>query len=214
MQRLARPLDLLVDHPAAAHRLAEMRDSSTKSDRFRELMGQLSCFVAYEALRDMASEPVMVTTPVGRAPSRSVSENILVVPVLRAGLAMVPGVQAIAPGTEVAHLGMRRNESTLMASTYLDGLPDDLSGRRVVICDPMLATGGSLRAACRLVAERHPARMQALCIVAAEEGLRRFHEEFPHVGVAFAALDPSLDERGFIIPGLGDAGDRLFGPAS
>lgn len=206
------PNDRLVEHPAVAHRLAELRDRATGSDRFRELMGQLAAFVAYEALRDMVTEPVEVLTPMGTAAERRISETILVVPVLRAGLAMVPGVQAVAPGTEVAHLGMRRDESTLMASTYLDGLPEDLGGRRVVVCDPMLATGGSLSAACRLVSARGPRRLQALCVVAAVQGLTRFHQEFPSVGVAYAALDSSLDERGFILPGLGDAGDRLFGP--
>jgi uracil phosphoribosyltransferase len=202
----------VVDHPAVAHRIAELRDVATGRDRFRTLLGELSSVLAYEALRDLGTEPRDVQTPVGVAHATVVSEHVLVVPILRAGLGMVPGIQAIIPETEVAHLGMRRNEETLAAATYLDGLPADLSGRRVVVCDPMLATGGSLAQGVRLVAARGAQRIVALCILASAPGVERFAAEFPDVAVTCAALDPELDGRGYIIPGLGDAGDRLFGP--
>jgi uracil phosphoribosyltransferase len=202
----------VVDHPAVTHRIAELRDVATGPDRFRTVLSELSSLIAYEALRDLGMSSVEVQTPVGVAHGRVVSEHVLIVPILRAGLGMVPGIQAVIPETEVAHLGMRRNEETLAAATYLDRLPADLSGRRVVVCDPMLATGGSMAEAVRLVAERGATRISALCILASAPGIERVAGEFPDVPVTCAALDPELDERGYIIPGLGDAGDRLFGP--
>jgi uracil phosphoribosyltransferase len=132
--------------------------------------------------------------------------------VLRAGLGMVAGVQAVVPGAAVAHLGMRRNEHTLVASTYLDGLPDDLTGRRVIVCDPMVATGGSMIQACQLVAERGAERIDALCVIASKPGAQRLAEAQPDLRLVCAALDDELDARGYIVPGLGDAGDRMFGP--
>lgn len=207
-----RALVRVVDHPAVTHRLAELRDHSTSRDRFRALAGELAAFLAFDALFDLATEEVAVTTPMGVARGTVVAETPLVVPILRAGLGMVPGVLAVVPNAEVAHLGMRRDERTLDAVTYLDGLPRDLSGRRVIVCDPMLATGGSLSKGCALVAERAPATVMALCLVASEPGLARFHADHPAIPVTCAVVDPELDERGFIVPGLGDAGDRLFGP--
>jgi uracil phosphoribosyltransferase len=203
---------LVVDHPAVAHRLADLRDASTGTDRFRALVREVSTFVAYEALRGLATRSRQVVTPIGPASAAEVAEQVLIVPILRAGLGMVDGIQAVVPSTQVAHLGMRRNEETLDAVTYLDGLPADLTGRWVVVCDPMLATGGSLAQACRLVMDRGATRVTALCLVASVPGVARFTSEFPDIQVACAALDDELDHRGYIVPGLGDAGDRLFGP--
>lgn len=213
-ERVTQPRDLVrvVDHPAVTHRLAELREQGTSRDRFRVLAQELAAFLAYETLFDLQTKEVPVTTPMGTARGAIVAETPLVVPILRAGLGMVPGVLSIVPNAEVAHLGMRRNEETLDAITYLDGLPRDLLGRRVIVCDPMLATGGSLSKGCALVAERAPAQVVALCLVASEPGLARFHADHPDIPVTCAVVDPALDERGFIVPGLGDAGDRLFGP--
>ncbi len=199
-------------HPTVADRLAQLRAEATSRSRFRELLAEVASFLAFEALADLETGPLTVRTPVGEGECREIVEAPLLVPILRAGLGMVPGVQLVAPTCDVAHLGLKRDEATLDAVCYLDGLPADLSGRRVVVCDPMLATGGSLIEAVRFVERRRAARVQVLCVVASRPGLARFHAEAAGVEVWCAAVDPSLDGRGYIVPGLGDAGDRLFGP--
>jgi uracil phosphoribosyltransferase len=210
---VADALTLVVDHPLAVHRLSGLRDASTDSPTFRQLVAELSAFVAYEALRDLTTIERRIDTPVMSGVwSPRVDEMVLLVPVLRAGLGMVPAIQATLPATEVAHVGLRRDEATLQADVYLNRLPMDLSGRRVVVCDPMLATGGSLAQVCDMVKERRASRVTVLCLIASVPGLAYFRARHPDVGVACVALDPELDDRGFIIPGLGDAGDRLFGP--
>lgn len=204
---------VVVDHPLATHRLSVLRDVRTDSAVFRQVVGELSTFVAYEALRDLVTEPYVVDTPVSaQAWGRRVSETVLLVPVLRAGLGMVPAIQATLPATEVAHVGLRRNETTLEADVYLNRLPRDLTGRRVVVCDPMLATGGSLTQVCDLVLERGATTVNVLCLIASVPGLAYFRARHGAVPVACVAVDDALDDRGYIVPGLGDAGDRLFGP--
>jgi len=141
-----------------------------------------------------------------------VVETVVLVPILRAGLGMVPAIQHLVPLSEVAHVGLRRDEATLQSSVYLNRLPADLTGRRVAICDPMLATGGSLATVCDLVFERGATDVVALCLLASAPGLATMAARHPSVTVACAGVDPELDHRGFIVPGLGDAGDRLFGP--
>jgi uracil phosphoribosyltransferase len=203
---------LVVEHPVVQHRLAVLRDEATEPATFRQVVHDLSVLVAYEAIRDLETEQVAVRTPVGVATCTKIAETVLLVPILRAGLGMVPAIQGLLPHTEVAHVGLRRDEETLRSEVYLDRLPRDLTGRRVVVCDPMLATGGSLVQACGLVASRGAAHVQAVCLIASVPGIERFRASHPDVPVACAVVDPGLDERGFIVPGLGDAGDRLFGP--
>lgn len=203
---------VLVDHPVVRDRLAGLRDVGTSNAEFRRLIGEMSALVAYEALSDLNTIETEVVTPIGRAKCDRVSETVLLVPILRAGLGMVPAVQALLPLSEVAHVGLRRDEKTWVSDVYLNRLPQDLSGRRVVVCDPMLATGGSLVQTCDLVIERGAANVMALCIIASRPGLELFHRRHPDVVVACAAVDPALDDRAYIVPGLGDAGDRLFGP--
>jgi uracil phosphoribosyltransferase len=201
----------VVDHPVVAHRLLELRDATTGRERFAALVDELSRWVAYEALRDLRTTGARVDTPVGPAEGRRIDEDVVIVPVMRAGLAMVAGIREVVPDASVAHLGLRRNEETLVAETYLDRLPADLSGRRVVVCDPMLATGGSMVTACGLVAARGATRIWGLCLLASAPGVARMAAECPDVALSAAAVDPVLDGRGYIVPGLGDAGDRLFG---
>jgi len=204
---------VVVDHPVLAHRLAQLRDRHTDGDTFRQLVTEVSGLLAYEALRDLGTAEVLVDTPVAdAAPARRVAEVVLLVPILRAGLGMVQAIQEVVPLTEVAHVGLRRDEATLRSEVYLDRVPRDLRGRRVIVCDPMLATGGSLAQACDLVAARGAAEVVALCIIASEPGLAAFAALHPEVRVYCAAVDAELNEAGYIVPGLGDAGDRLFGP--
>jgi uracil phosphoribosyltransferase len=203
----------VVDHPVLVHRVAQLRDRHTAGDTFRQLVSEVSGFLAYEALRDLGTDEVRIDTPVvDGVPVRRVAEVVLLVPILRAGLGMIQAIQEIVPLTEVAHVGLRRNEATLRSEVYLNRLPRDLSGRRVIVCDPMLATGGSLGQVCELVRERGASEVIALCILASEPGLAAFGGQHPGVRVYCAAVDPELNEAGFIVPGLGDAGDRLFGP--
>jgi uracil phosphoribosyltransferase len=203
----------LVEHPVLAHRVTLLRDVRTPGDTFRQLVSEISGFLAYEALRDLGLVEVRIDTPVAHGVvGRRVEENVLVVPVLRAGLGMVQAIQEVVPLTEVAHVGLRRDEVTLHSAVYLNRLPRDLSGRRVIVCDPMLATGGSLVQVCDLVLERHARQVIVLCIIASEPGLSVFSAAHPSIRLFCAAVDPELNEVGYIVPGLGDAGDRLFGP--
>ena len=204
---------LVVDHPIVAHRLSVLRAVETDNATFRTIMGELSAFVAYEALRDLRTAEHRIDTPMaGDVACQRVSEMVLLVPILRAGLGMIPAIQEVLPLTEVAHVGLRRDEETLLPTVYLERLPRDLSGRRVIICDPMLATGGSLVRVCDLVKERGATEIHALCLIASQPGLDLFCSHHPTVKVACVAVDEDLNEHGFIVPGLGDAGDRLFGP--
>lgn len=206
-------LTVLVEHPVVADRLARLRDESTPPGAFRRLVAELSSLIAYEVLSDLATETVLVDTPVQKgAKALQVTEDVLLVPVLRAGLGMIPAIQELLPRSDVAHIGLRRNEETLEPEVYMNRLPADLAGRRVVICDPMLATGGSLAQAASLVKAHGAERVTALCLIASRPGLERFHATHGDVRVGCAAIDPELNSVGYIVPGLGDAGDRLFGP--
>lgn len=204
---------LLVDHPAVTDRVTQLRDAATASNVFRQLVSEVSAFVAYEALRDLSMANVEIDTPVTSNVSfPRIDETVLLVPVLRAGLGMVQSIQELLPLTRVAHVGLRRDEVTHQSDVYLNRLPGDLHARRVVVCDPMLATGGSLAQVCTLVAERGATDITALCLIASVPGLEHFHSVHPRVRVACAAVDLELNDQAYIVPGLGDAGDRLFGP--
>jgi uracil phosphoribosyltransferase len=203
----------VVDHPVLVHRVGVLRDRHTDRDAFRQLVGEITRFLAYEALRDLGTGQAVVDTPVATGVVvRRVDETILVVPVLRAGLGMVQAIQEVVPLTEVAHVGLRRNEETLQSDVYLNRLPRELRGRRVIVCDPMLATGGSLVQVCDMAQGRGADEVIVLCIIASEPGLAVFRAAHPSVRLYCAAVDPELNDVGYIVPGLGDAGDRLFGP--
>ena len=209
---------LAVDHPLVAHKLTALRDRRTDSPTFRRLADELVTLLAYEATRDVRTEQVDITTPV--APTRGVRlapPKPLVVPILRAGLGMLDGMTRLMPTAEVGVVGMIRDEHTLLATTYATRLPEDLTGRQCYLLDPMLATGGTLGAAIRFVVERGADHITAICLLAAPEGCRAVDQATADLGVPVtvvtAAVDERLNERGYIVPGLGDAGDRLYGVA-
>jgi uracil phosphoribosyltransferase len=207
---------LVVDHPLVAHKLTTLRDETTDSPTFRRLTEELVTLLAYEATRDVRTAPVSVTTPVAPADGvKLASPKPLVVPILRAGLGMLEGMTRLLPTCEVGFLGMIRNEETLAASTYAERLPDDLSGRQCYVLDPMLATGGTLAAAIRFLTDRGADHITAICLLAAPEGVRRIESELADLKVpvhlVIAGMDDHLNDKGYIVPGLGDAGDRLYG---
>jgi uracil phosphoribosyltransferase len=208
---------LVIDHPLVSHKLTTLRDVRTDSPTFRRLADELVTLLAYEATRNVRVETVEVDTPLMRTTGVRLARPIpLVVPVLRAGLGMLDGMTRLLPTAEVGFLGIVRDEGSLVASTYATRMPDDLSGREVFVLDPMLATGGTLVAAIDLMRSRGASSVTALCLLAAPEGLARVDEAFGDdancpITVVCAGLDERLDERGYITPGLGDAGDRLYG---
>jgi uracil phosphoribosyltransferase len=204
----------VVDHPLVAHKLTTLRDVRTDSPTFRRLADELVTLLAYEATRDVRTEQVDIRTPVARTTGVRMSyPRPMVVPILRAGLGMLDGMVRLLPTAEVGFLGMVRDEQTLKAKTYATRMPEDLSGRQVYVVDPMLATGGTLVAAIRLLIERGADDVTALCLLAAPEGVALMERELAGepVTVVTAAVDERLNEHGFIVPGLGDAGDRLYG---
>jgi uracil phosphoribosyltransferase len=208
----------VVDHPLVSHKLTILRDQRTDSPTFRRLADELVTLLAYEATRDVRVEPVQVTTPVGPAEGVTLAApKPLVVPILRAGLGMLDGMMRLLPTAEVGFLGMVRNEDTLEASTYAERLPADLSGRQCYVLDPMLATGGTLAAAIRFLTDRGADHITAICLLTAPEGCANLEAglaglDVP-VTIVTAAMDEKLNEKGYIVPGLGDAGDRLYGVA-
>ena len=208
---------LVVDHPLIAHKLTALRDESTDSPTFRRLTDELVTLLAYEATREVRVQPVTVRTPVGEAQGvRMARPEPLVVPVLRAGIGMLDGMIRLLPTAEVGFVGLARDEESLVAATYANRLPANLAGRDVFVLDPMLATGGTLETVITMLAEREAASVTAVSLLAAPEGVDRLAGAFPGdeplpVRVVIAGMDDHLNDRGYIIPGLGDAGDRLFG---
>ncbi|MEO7132309.1 MAG: uracil phosphoribosyltransferase [Dermatophilaceae bacterium] len=206
----------VADHPLIAHKLTYLRDKRTDSPTFRRLADELVTLLAYEATRDVRVEPFDIETPV--APTTGIklaNPKPIIVPILRAGLGMLEGMVRLLPSAEVGFLGMIRNEETLEVSTYANRLPDDLTGRQVYILDPMLATGGTLVMAINYLAARGARDITAVCLLGAPEGIAHLERELATthipVKVVLGTVDEGLNEKGYIVPGLGDAGDRLYG---
>jgi uracil phosphoribosyltransferase len=206
----------VIDHPLVAHKLTALRDHDTDSPTFRQLTDELVTLLAYEATREVRVEAHDIITPVSPTTGvRLASPKPLVVPILRAGLGMLDGMMRLLPTAEVGFLGMMRNEETLEATTYAERLPDDLAGRQCYVLDPMLATGGTLAAAIKFLTDRGADHITAICLLAAPEGCARLEADLTGldvpVTIVTAAMDERLNEKGYIVPGLGDAGDRLYG---
>jgi len=206
----------VANHPLITHKLTVLRDKNTPSPVFRQLVEELVTLLAYEATREVKTEAVTVDTPVTKAQGMKLSHpRPIIIPVLRAGLGMLEGIVKLLPTAEVGFLGIKRNEETLQPYTYANRLPDDLTGRQVFIIDPMLATGGTLIDSIDYVFDRGATDVTCICLIGAPEGLQAVQE---HVGernvqIVLGALDEKLNEHGYIVPGLGDAGDRLYGLA-
>lgn len=205
----------IIDHPLVTHKLTLLRDENTPSPLFRNLVEELVTLLAYEATRDVKVEPVDIQTPVAPMTGVRMSKpRPMVVPILRAGLGMLEGMSKLVPNAEIGFLGLKRDETTLEAITYANRLPDDLTGRQCFILDPMLATGHTLIASIDYLLERGASDVTCICLLAAPEGVENVKEhvgERADVSIVFAALDEKLNEHGYIVPGLGDAGDRLYG---
>ncbi|MEN9706860.1 MAG: hypothetical protein RIS31_426 [Actinomycetota bacterium] len=206
----------VANHPLITHKLTVLRDKNTPSPVFRLLVEELVTLLAYEATRDIRVDEVTVETPVGPAKGVKLSTpRPIIVPILRAGLGMLEGIQKLLPTATVGFLGIKRNEETLEPVTYANRLPEDLSGRQVYIIDPMLATGGTLIDSIDYVFERGATEVTCICLLGAPEGVEavKKHVGDKNVNIVLGALDEKLNELGYIVPGLGDAGDRLYGLA-
>ncbi len=207
---------LVAQHPLITHKLTVLRNKETNSQVFRHLVEELVTLLSYEATREVKISPVDITTPVAPMKGAMLSTpRLVVVPILRAGLGMLEGMMRVLPSADVGFLGMVRDEKTLQASTYANRLPEDLSGRQCYVLDPMLATGGTLVAAMNYLIERGAKDITAICLLAAPEGIKTVERAFDNssfpITVVTGALDEKLNEHGYIVPGLGDAGDRLYG---
>lgn len=202
----------IADHPLIQHKVSVLRDVNTSSKQFRELIREITELMVYEATRDLPTCEVEVTTPLTVTKSRKIAgRKLAFVPILRAGLGMVDGGLELIPSARVGHIGLYRDHDTLKPVEYYCKLPGDIEERDVIVLDPMLATGGSAIDAITQIKQRHPRNIKFMCIIAAPEGLKALTEAHPDVQVYCAALDEKLNEVGYIMPGLGDAGDRIFG---
>jgi uracil phosphoribosyltransferase len=198
-------------HPLVAHKLALLRSVDTKPKKFRELVRELAILLAYEATTDLDTVAIEITTPMGKTEGRDLAMGIGLVPVLRAGLGMVEGIWEMMPGAEVWHIGLKRDERTLQPMQYYANKPVKPRVQVCLILDPMLATGGSAAATCSLLKEWGVSRIKYIGLIAAPEGIQRMQQQHPDVSIHVGAIDSHLNEIGYIVPGLGDAGDRQFG---
>lgn len=202
----------IIDHPMIQHKLTIMRDKDTGSKDFRELLKEISLLMGYEVTRDIPLEDVVIETPICKMQSKRVSgRKLAVVPILRAGLGMVEGLMNLVPVAKIGHIGLYRDEETHLPVVYYCKLPEDIKDRMVIVTDPMLATGGSSCDALTMLKEYGCTNIRLMCLVAAPEGVAKVQREHPDVDIYVAAVDDHLNSDAYIVPGLGDAGDRIFG---
>jgi uracil phosphoribosyltransferase len=202
---------ILIEHPCVQHKLALVRDAETGHKRFRELSKEITQFICYEALKNIRTKEVSVQTPVATATCRMIDTDLVVVPILRAGIGMLDGILELVPTARVGFVGLYRDEETKQPVTYYERFPRQIKGGTCIIIDPMLATGGSTAAALDLLKGHGAENIVVICIVTCPEGIATVEAAHPDVPIYAAAIDERLDERKYIVPGLGDAGDRLFG---
>lgn len=203
---------MILDHPLVQHKVSHLRDRNTGTKEFKELVSELAMLLCYEATRDLPTEEVEIETPVAIAKTRVLSgRKLALVPILRAGLGMVDGMLTLLPAAKVGHIGLYRNEETLEPVEYYCKLPSDIAERDVMVLDPMLATGGSAEAAITEMKKRGCKNIKLMVLLAAPEGVERIQKAHPDVDIYCGAVDDHLNEHGYIVPGLGDAGDRIFG---
>jgi uracil phosphoribosyltransferase len=201
----------VIAHPLVQHNLTRLRDQQTGPQEFRRVLSEVAALMIYEATRSFNVAPMTVQTPLARARGFRLRREVVLVPILRAGLGMLDSILQLIPHARVGLIGLKREETTLRAATYHKSLPPELGQFEVVLIDPMLATGGSTVAAMDLLTELGAKRVRLVNLVAAPEGIRRVHSHYPNLPIFTAAVDRKLNEKGYILPGLGDAGDRLFG---
>ena len=202
----------VINHPMIQHKLTIMRDKKTGSKDFRELLREISLLMGYEVTHDIALEDIEIETPICKTTGKVVSgRKLAIVPILRAGMGMVEGLQTLVPVAKVGHIGLYRNEETHTPVVYYCKLPDDINERLVIVTDPMLATGGSACDAIAMLKERGCKNIRLMCLVGVPEGIAKVQKEHPDVDIYLAAVDDHLNENAYIVPGLGDAGDRIFG---
>ena len=201
----------VIDHPLVQHKLSLMRNKEVSTNSFRRLLNELSMLMTYEVTRDWPTQAKPVQTPLERMTGRVLARQVTLVPILRAGLGMADGVLKLLPDARMGHLGVYRNEGTLEPVSYYQKLPPDIASTEVLLIDPMLATGGSGSAAVSVLKKAGVGSMKFVCLVAAPEGIQTLHAQHPEVPIYCAAIDRQLNDRGYILPGLGDAGDRIFG---
>jgi uracil phosphoribosyltransferase len=202
---------ILIDHPVIQTKLSELRDVSADHRKFRELLNEIASLMVYEVTRDWPTRPRPVQTPLEQSTGQVLARQVTLVPILRAGLGMADGVLRLLPDARLGHLGVYRDEKTLEPVPYYQKLPPDIASTEVLLIDPMLATGGSGSAAAAFLKKAGVASMKFVCLVAAPEGVAHFHHQHPEIPIYCAAVDRQLNEKGYILPGLGDAGDRIFG---
>ncbi|MGT9160180.1 uracil phosphoribosyltransferase [Enterococcus faecalis] len=202
----------VIEHPLIQHKLTMIREKNCGTKVFREVVNEIAMLMAYEVSRDMPLEDVVIETPMGKSTQKTLSgKKVAIIPILRAGIGMVDGILELIPAAKVGHVGLYRDEETLQPHEYFVKLPEDIASRQLFVVDPMLATGGSAIMAIDSLKERGASNIKFVCLVAVPEGVKALQEAHPDVDIYTAALDERLNEDGYIVPGLGDAGDRLFG---